>query len=79
MSRSPKRPRDINELARMMVDIATTGGDAAPKSESNPMAALGRSGGLKGGVARSNKLSRERRQEIARHAATARWSKDDGK
>lgn len=36
-------------------------------------AALGRLGGLKGGPARAAALSRERRREIARHAALRRW------
>lgn len=34
---------------------------------------LGRKGGLKGGKARAAKLSPERRSEIARKAAAARW------
>ena len=46
------------------------------KSIKNPAAvALGRLGGLKGGKARANKLSSERRKEIARKAAQARWGK----
>ncbi len=40
----------------------------------NPAAvALGRLGGLKGGKARTEKLSPERRKEIAQKAAQARW------
>jgi len=35
--------------------------------------ALGRKGGLKGGPARASKLTAERRSEIARQAAAARW------
>ncbi len=37
--------------------------------------ALGRLGGLKGGKARAEKLSPERRTEIAKKAALARWGK----
>ncbi len=37
--------------------------------------ALGRKGGLKGGKARAEKLTPERRMEIAGSAALARWSK----
>ena len=37
--------------------------------------AAGRIGGLKGGKARAEKLSPERRQEIAKKAAAARWAK----
>ena len=36
---------------------------------------MGRKGGLKGGRARAEKLSSERRSEIARKAAAARWGK----
>jgi hypothetical protein len=46
------------------------------KSKKNPAAvALGRLGGLKGGKARAQKLSPERRREIAKAAIAARWSK----
>ena len=42
----------------------------------NPHAvALGRLGGLKGGKARTAKLTAEQRQELARKAVTARWAK----
>jgi hypothetical protein len=42
----------------------------------NPAAvALGKLGGKKGGPARAKKLSPERRQEIAKKAARARWAK----
>lgn len=37
--------------------------------------ALGRLGGLKGGKARAEKLSAERRKEIAKKAAAKRWAK----
>jgi hypothetical protein len=44
--------------------------------EKNPAAVeLGRLGGLKGGKARAEKLTPERRKEIARKAARARWEK----
>ncbi len=42
----------------------------------NPAAvALGKLGGSKGGKIRAKKLSPERRSEIARKAAFARWGK----
>lgn len=41
----------------------------------NPAAvALGKLGGSKGGVARAERLSPERRSEIARMGAQARWA-----
>jgi hypothetical protein len=58
---------------------AATGGVLHPKTRKrrkNPHAvALGRKGGLKGGVARAANLTPEKRKEIARIAAVARWSK----
>jgi hypothetical protein len=44
--------------------------------EKNPAAvALGKLGASKGGKARAEKLSAERKSEIARKAAKARWAK----
>lgn len=42
----------------------------------NPHAvALGKRGARKGGLARAEKLSEERRKEIAQKAAKARWTR----
>jgi hypothetical protein len=74
-----RRPTDINLLASQIVAEAT--GDNQSKTlteskEKNPAAvALGRLGGLKGGKSRAEKLSKERRTEIAKDAAKKRWSK----
>jgi hypothetical protein len=76
-NRSSKRPRDINLLATFITDIAT-GQVEMPKTDEgkDPAAvALGRKGGLKGGLARSKALSADQRAEIARVAAQARWKK----
>lgn len=79
MAKTPKRPRDANQLAKAIVDLST--GEAEDKPESpedqgkDPAAvALGRKGGLKGGKARAKKLSRQRRRDIASVAAKARWA-----
>lgn len=65
-----KRPTDPNRLAKQIID------EAAENVEKNPAAvALGRLGGLKGGKARADKLSAEKRAEIARKAAEARWKR----
>jgi hypothetical protein len=74
-----KRPRDPNQLAKLIVDIAT--GQVEDKPDSRPEDAgkdpaavsLGRRGGLKGGKARAAKLSPEQRTEIAKRAAAKRW------
>jgi hypothetical protein len=71
-----KRPRDVNQLAKKIVDLTT--GDVEPNDEPKKNAAaveLGRLGGKKGGVARAAKLSPERRKEIALKASKARWEK----
>lgn len=79
-TKHPKRPRDPNQLAKLMVDIASgeeSDSQPAVESDNNPMSTMGRWGGLKGGRARAEKLSPEQRAEIARRAAAARWHKDD--
>jgi hypothetical protein len=76
--RSRKRPRDPNQLGKLIVDIATGDADDGPSSEpeKNPAAVeLGRKGGLKGGRARAAKLTPEQRRAAAKKAAKARWQK----
>lgn len=69
----PKRPRDPNQLAKLIVDIAT--GEA--EDTISPIKRLtkrrGQAGGLKGGKARAKALSETERRAIARNAARARW------
>lgn len=82
-AKAPKRPRDANQLAKSIVDIATGQADdsvpATRERVKDPAAvSLGRRGGLKGGRARAEKLDPESRREIAQKAAQARWKKDDG-
>jgi len=77
-SSKPKRPRDPNQLAKLITDIATGEvEDESPDKGKDPAAVdLGRRGGLKGGKARAAKLSAQRRVEIAKKAAAIRWAKD---
>ena len=75
----PKRPRDPNQLAKLIADIASGQTiDPPVTDDGRDLAAvlLGRRGGLKGGPARAALLSPERRSEIAKRAADARWSKE---
>ena len=79
MSDAPKRPRDLNQWAKRMVDIATGEANdtpATPEDEGKDPAAvsLGRKGGLKGGKARAASMTAERRAEIAKKAAKKRWN-----
>ncbi len=76
-----KQPADLNKLASSIVGMATdteTGDDENDNKNINKNQAaveLGRLGGLKGGKARANKLTPERRKAIAKKAAAARWNK----
>lgn len=76
-AKTPKRPRDPNQLAKLVVDLATGQAQDGRDSGESPMSILGRAGGLKGGRARAVSLSSEARAEIARKAAAARWQKND--
>ncbi len=67
-----KRTPDVNVIAARIVSEAT---DEAHIVKNPAAVALGRLGGLKGGKARAEKLSPERRKEIAVKAASARWGK----
>lgn len=72
-----KRPRDPNQLAKLVVDIATgESSDDVSDSKKRPSRIRGRAGGLRGGSARAQALSSKRRKSIARKAAKARWNRD---
>ena len=75
-SKRGQGPPDPNLLAFSIVQQAT---GQIPKEEplvKNPAAVtLGRMGGLKGGKARAEVLTPEKRKAIAKKAAEARWRK----
>jgi hypothetical protein len=78
MSKTPNRPRNMNQLAKRVVDLSV--GEAIEEQpverEKNPHAvALGRLGGRRGGKVRAERLAPAKRSEIARVAAKARWIK----
>jgi hypothetical protein len=72
MARTPKRPRDPNQLAKLITDIAT--GDVQDHEETEVTRRVS-AAGRQGGPARAMKLTPEQRSEIARVAAAARWKK----
>jgi hypothetical protein len=75
--RSRKRPRDPNQLGKLIVDLATGEVEDVKKEDGkNPAAVeLGRKGGLKGGRARAESMTPEQRSEAAKRAARARWGR----
>lgn len=82
--RSSKTQTDVNLIAKSIVDEATdekavvglsTGAVDVPPEKNPAAVALGRLGGLKGGKARAEKLTANKRSQIAKKAALARWSK----
>lgn len=69
-----KRPRDPNQLAKLIVDIATGEiEDRVSKEKKRTRPKRGHAGGLKGGVPRAKALSPDQRRKIAVKAAQARW------
>lgn len=66
--KAPKRPRDMNQLAKLVGDIAT---GEAEEVTPEPTGEAAR----KRGDARAAKLTAEERSAIAKKAAEARWSK----
>jgi hypothetical protein len=71
-----KRPRDPNQLAKLVFDIASGEvEDTVSEGKRHPESVKGRAGGKKGGKARAKKLTAAERGEIARLAAEARWKK----
>lgn len=74
MQKKPKRPRDPNQLGKLIVDISVGEADDSKNlpddSKKDPAAvALGK----KGGEARAAKLTAKQRKLIARKAAQSRW------
>ena len=71
-----KRPRDLNQLAKLVVDIASGEvEDTVSVKKRAPESVKGRPGGLKGGAARVAAIPADRVVDIARLGAEARWKK----
>jgi hypothetical protein len=71
-----KRPRDFNQAAKLVVDIATGQvEDRPPTPEEQGKDPAAAAMGRKGGAARAKSTTAEKRAEIARKAAQKRWGK----
>ena len=74
----PKREDEAQAAVRVMNTIAEKSEQAAVQITDEmraAAAAFGRMGGKLGGPARAASLSKKKRTEIAKKAATARWNK----
>jgi hypothetical protein len=78
MVKRPKRPRDPNQLGKLIVDLSVGEASEAESAPDSPAVEFARRGGLKGGKARAATLTAERRREIASLAAKRRWGKTGG-
>lgn len=74
MARTPKRPRDVVGNAVHVMKILT-GEIEEPAEVEDGKDPAAKAMGRKGGAARAASMSAERRAEIARRAASVRWSK----
>jgi hypothetical protein len=71
----PKRPRDPAQLGKLVVDMAT---GEVPNDKGQVLEAIREArepatGRAKSATARAASQTPERRREIAKHAAAARW------
>jgi hypothetical protein len=78
-----KNPRDINQLAAKIVALSTGQTVEPEETEISPekkyAVEFARKGGLAGGKARAQALSKAERVKIAQKAANARWENNPGK
>jgi hypothetical protein len=71
-----KRPRDTNQLGKLMVDILTGQVEDRERTpEERGVDPSASAMGKKGGPARAASMTPERRREIAQRAAETRWGK----
>ena len=71
MQKHPKRPRDPNQLGKLIVALSVGEAEEMPMHEGKNLAAMAL--GQRGGKARAKSLSVSRRKKIAKDAAKARW------
>jgi hypothetical protein len=72
MTTKTNKRRDFTQVALAVVQQAT--GEIEPTPELTGKKADSRKGGLKGGKARTEKLTPEERSEIAKKGALVRWN-----
>ena len=75
MAMRPKRSNDPVQAAHQLYMEIIGEVPRQELPENDPATVAKRKGGVKGGAERASKLTPERRAEIARKAAAARWKK----
>lgn len=79
MAKRKKRPTDVNELARHLVNVSTGDDIGEPEDPSSflshYMATIGRKGGKIGGKRRLQTMTAQQRSANAKLAAKARWNR----
>lgn len=76
----PRRPRDTNQLAKLVVELSTGETTEDPYEGKNPAAVeLGRRGGIVGGRVRAAKLTPQQRANIGQTLIYARRKKRSNK
>jgi len=78
MAKRSRKPVDVNSLAAAIVAQSVTDEGDTADSRDPRFVESGRRGGLKGGLARADRLTAEERSRIARIAAAARWRTSGG-
>lgn len=73
--KNPKRPSDANQLAKLVMEMATGSRPIDNPVEETDAMKSGRKGGLSGGKGRAAALTGKKQSEIAKKAAKARWDK----
>jgi hypothetical protein len=63
----------VRAAVKAATALVTDGAEVQPEKNAAAVA-LGRAGGIKGGAARAASMTKERRAEIAKAAAAARWA-----
>lgn len=72
MPKTPKRPRDMMQLAKMV-------GELAAHETTEPETAVSDAAAVKRGKARADALTPRKRSAIAKKAARARWDRLPGR
>lgn len=69
----PKRPTDMNQRAKLIMDIATGEFEEEKKIKNPLFVESGRKGGAVGGKNRAENLSKEQKTDIGKKGARKRW------